>query len=718
MRLLELRTDSSGAPTLEFHPNLTVVYGLGPAGREAVIDVVRALPAGDTAGYAGLLEAHGMLFDLDRETLDAFGLDESIDVVVRAEDLPGRPEEPMASVTPLFGDTGKPSPDDDGSAGPSADAVAAAEAAVAKAEASFEDAEEAHRVMAEATERAKLERAAAIEAAQRIQAALDKARRDRDIARAERDGKLDESLAGSDGEARARARVEELEARHQQLTEDIHEFEEQDPRPIQVLMDALRQPVQSDRLVPSQEAIALADEFAELQNQLDDLERRLEADGLSMDQLSQRLEDARFEVTQAERGMSKPEASDQDITELEAVHEQVLEAERRASGRVGRKAALKKLEEVKAREQEILDRIGFPTWASYVMGSTLMNIDPMAEQRLEQARAELNAAEEAWAQLTAQLEADPDYAGLLDRLEAVFLAAFDILGGETEGDLEERLRNHLVPDEEISREDILEALVYQLSLRDVEVDEGAAAVVIMGVADEWLAATTDHWEKYNALQEQAAQTAGELEAARREVTRREADVDEVTPEQRQRRFEEAESRVADILTDLEGVNAIVSDLDAQVEAREMLAMPSVTALEAARGRLDEARAALTALAPAGSLLPPSADRDPGILGDLPYSEDGEDDGATGRDAEATISYLVERVAALRNRSHAGSVPLVVDEPMAGRPAGEIAEVLDVLERMAESVQVVYLSDDDGIVEWADRVGLQRAAAVTPQGAFG
>src|SRR5690606_5427852 len=156
-------------------------------------------------------------------------------------------------------------------------------------------------------------------------------------------------------------------------------------------------------------------------------------------------------------------------------------AEKRVSGRIGRKAAMKRLEEAKAAEQAILDRIGFPTWASYVMGSSLLNIDPIAEQRLEQARFELQQAADAWAVLTAQLESNPEYAALLDRLEAVFLAAFDILGGETEGDLEERLRNHLVPDEEVSREDIIEALAYQLSLRGVEVEEGAPAEVIEGM---------------------------------------------------------------------------------------------------------------------------------------------------------------------------------------------------------------------------------------------
>jgi hypothetical protein len=702
MRLLELRTNGQGSPSLEFHPNLTVVYGLSPAARQQVISALEALPAGVDSGMGGLIEAHGILFDLTAETLDILGLDAAVDVVIHADDLPTRDDQPMASVTPLFGDSSVPETPD-----PAARQAALEE--LERARAAAQDATEAYEVMVEALERAKLERAAAIEASQRIQAALDKARRERDIARAQRDGKADETLSATTREAQLRQSLQELELTQAELEEGLREMEERDPRPIQVLVDALNQP-QSDRLVPSREAIALADDFAELQQQLDELERRLQADGLSMDQLSQRLEDARFEVAQSERGVSKPEATDEDIRELEAAHDEVLEAEKRASGRVGRKAALKRLEEAKAAEQAILDRIGFPTWASYIMGSSLLNIDPVAEQRLEQARFELQQAEDSWALLTAQLEADPDYAGLLDRLEAVFLAAFDVLGGETDGDLEERLRNHLVPDEEVSRDDIIEALAYQLGLRGVEVDDDAAPEVIEGLAEEWLAATSDHWDRYQAFQEEHARVTSERETAERELEMLGGDPDLDTEEERQRTYEEAEARVAEILADLEGVSEIVTELDGQVEAREALLFPSQMAMDVTRAGLataEERAEALGALDPEPEL-PASYDRNPQVYDDLPYADDDE----------PVEAYLRARAASLRNRSHAGSVPLVLDDAFQVLSPDEVVQVLGQLEELSESVQVVYLTDDDAVVEWADSVGLQRAAAVTPQGDFG
>jgi hypothetical protein len=712
MRLLELRSNGVGSPTLEFHPNLTIVYGLSTAGREQVIRAVEALPAGIDSGMGGLLEAHGVLFDLTPTSLEVLGMIEPAEVVVRPDDVPDDEDTQMASVTPLFGE-----PAGDGASVSSDAEIAEAEARVEQARTARDDAAEACAVMADALSRAKLERAAAVEASQRIQLALDKARRERDIARAQRDGRVDESLAGG-REQQLQRRLEELGRLELEIAEGLGDLEQRDPRPIQVLVDALHQPV-SDRLVPSAEAAALADEFAELQQQLDELERRLQADGLSMDQVSQRLEDARYELSQAERGVSKPELTSEDVRELEALHEQVLDAERRASGRVGRKAALAKLDELRQEEQVILDRVGFPTWTSYVMGAALLNIDPVAEQRVERARADLDEAEAAWAYLTSQLEAEPEYASLLDRLESVFLTAFDLLGGDTEGDLEDRLRHHLVPDQEVSRGDIIEALGYQLSLREIEVEEGLSPEAVETLAEQWLAETEGHWDRYRALQDQQIEVVDEKALVEREIESLGGDPDLDTPEERQSRYESAEAHVAEILSDLEGVSEIVADLDGQVEAREMMLTPMELSLQMAEAGCAAAEQQLAELSGAGGVPPigPSYDRNPEIYDDLPYADD-DDDEAAGLAEGSAESYLLLRLAALRNRSHGGSVPLVIDDALAGRPTERVIEVLNGLERLSESVQVIYLTDDDEIIGWADEVGLQRAAAVQPDGPFG
>jgi hypothetical protein len=75
-------------------------------------------------------------------------------------------------------------------------------------------------------------------------------------------------------------------------------------------------------------------------------------------------------------------------------------------------------------------------------------------------------------------------------------------------------------------------------------------------------------------------------------------------------------------------------------------------------------------------------------------------------------YLLARLSAQRSLSYAGSVPLVLDETLLGLPTDEVRRLLDRLERMSESVQIVYLSDDSDVLDWANNAGIERAATVT------
>jgi hypothetical protein len=69
---------------LDLHPFVSVVRGLEGSLRDELIN----------AGLAGLVEAHGVVLDLTPDALALLDLHESLDVVVRREDLPGRPVPP------------------------------------------------------------------------------------------------------------------------------------------------------------------------------------------------------------------------------------------------------------------------------------------------------------------------------------------------------------------------------------------------------------------------------------------------------------------------------------------------------------------------------------------------------------------------------------------------------------------------------------------------
>lgn len=685
---------------LEFHPNVTVVSGLSPDTRDEVIRAVTALPSGDDPGITGLVEAHGVMFDLTLETLEVFGLRSPVDVLVRPEDLPGGNGRAAA------GEATVP---------PQAAAAAPAEPSeVTRARDELTDAREAFQVLDDAHGRAEHQCSVASDTRQKIMSALDAARRERDKDRARLDGpSAGHGIGDSDGVEALRVSIVQLTAARDELAAAIQELEERDPRPIEVLIDEYNKP-ESSTMVPSREAIALADEFVDLQAKLAELEDRREAEGRGTESTMRRLDEARAALASAQRSVAKPEMGPDDIAELEAAHDEVLEAEKKASGRLGRKSGQKLLVAAQDKEQEILDRIGFPTWSSYVMGSSLLNIDPMAEQALERAGEEMAEAEAAWEQMTQEIENDPEYSELLDRLEAVYLVAFDILGGNDEGDLEIRLRLVEVPEEEVPREDIVEALVYQLGLVGVDLDPSTMPEVVVHTAEDWLAETTGHWEKYRALQEEHVRVENELAATERdfEIAGLASDEFDASLPERQAAFELAESKVAEILLDLEQATELESELQAQLDTREMLVGAARFSVTAAETKLAEAKASAEAQASAAIEINSPESKDTTLYDSLPYAVD--DDADTEGDDIAVDDiefYFLTRVAALRSVSQAGSVPLIVDDALSGLADDDARHVLDKLGEMSEAVQVIYLTDDDAVVSWADGRGLDRAAVV-------
>ncbi|MEX2294274.1 MAG: hypothetical protein WD691_10850 [Acidimicrobiales bacterium] len=74
-------------------------------------------------------------------------------------------------------------------------------------------------------------------------------------------------------------------------------------------------------------------------------------------------------------------------------------------------------------------------------------------------------------------------------------------------------------------------------------------------------------------------------------------------------------------------------------------------------------------------------------------------------------YLLARLASQRSVSVAGSVPLLLHDTLRGFDAEDVDYLLTRLERMAEAVQVIVISDDPVVVSWASSVGLSRAAVV-------
>jgi len=676
MRLIQLQLDDDA---LDLHPMMTVITGLDTAARARVIAAVSAIPQAGDPGTGGLVESQGVLFDLSVETLELLGLDAELDPVVRASDLPGGSH--GGGLMPRL--TGE-------------------QFLAAAPEGRFPELDTARNrqrssretlsILRESAERTRREHADVAAKARRAEGALaaalggGSAGDDLSIVPVDRDELIE--------------RIAELEERQARIDQGIAELTALDTRPTEVLLEAIRNPAPVE-LVPSDRATELADEFAGLQRQVDDLEQTMESEGRGTAGALQRLESARAELAASERSLQKPNLSPDDVTELEAAHAEVLDAESKMSG-IRKRGGQKRFDEAMAAEQRILDRVGFPTWSSYIMGAGLLGIDPLAEQRLDRAQTEVKAAEAHWATVAEGIESNPDLRALLDRLEDVYLEAFDLLGGDDEQeDLEQALRDLKVPKREVSTEELVDALAYQLELVGLDLGPNPGIDRTLMAADAFL---------------------GEVQALSARVTElreERAGVDDGLAEARHA-LEHADVASPDIdLTDgSEGsVSESPPDIDTLTVERDMAVSDEVDYADSLEARLALVDAATQVEAVATSrLMRIAAELAEAQVTDAPPpgSDGAFDVHATEADVgpESIEFYLLARLAAQRNVSYSGSVPMVLDDALLGLGAEQVHALLNKLERMSEAVQILYLSDEPAVAEWANSVGLTHAAVVS------
>ncbi len=710
MRLLQLQLDGDQADALDFHPMMTVVRGLGPAARARLIAAVCALPAASDPGVSGLIESHGVLFDLTVENLQLMDLGLDLDPLIRRSDLPGAHA-------------------GDGEAAPVA-ALTTEQFLASAPEGRYPELDAARRqqrssretlsILREAADRARREHADASAALRRATVALEEASGTSPQAE-EASALLDDVLfdppdpepVATPNRDELEARVEELTGRLSHIEQDLTELSALDTRPIEVLVDAIRNPPPAE-MVPSQRAGELADEFRSLQAQVDQLEQDLEAQGRGTASALAALEAARIELAAAERAMAKPNLSPADVAELEAAHEAVLEAESKGGSRLHRGGS-KRLDEAAAKQQVILDRVGFPTWSAYVMGAGLLGIDPIAEERLERARIDLEAADNHWAQVAADIENDPTHRALLDRLEAVYLEAFDLLGGDDEqADLENALRALRVPEAEVSQDELVEALAYQLEMVGLTLGQSPGVDRVTMAADAFLSEVSVLSERIGELSSERDEVQVELADANHALASFDAAQEAVAGESTIDLTDGADGDGAppvvepdldELTRELERANEDEALYADQLEARLALvdAATQVEAVASSRVmRIAGQLASAEADQPAGPGEPPRPASDPGFEVDPAEVASGP---------EALEFYLLARLAAQRAVSYSGSVPLVIDDALAGQDDELVRSLLDKLERMSETVQIIYLSDEPVVSAWAEGVGIQRAAVV-------
>lgn len=878
MRLLQLVTGDD--EMLDLHPQVSVVRPSDPGVRAQLVATIAGLARNEATG-AGLLEAHGVLFDLDAALLSLLDRRAEVDPVIRAGDLPGGApvdgallREAQAALEELR-----------------AQRAAAVEArqevarAVEEAIAALEQSQRAHGDLVLRRQRLEVEaapRRAEADASQR------RARTERQERQARRARAADDLERAERARRAAAARLEErsaetaqLRARHDELVrqrdelqsrlrpeaadelaaalvdaqaaagghearpgepgapvppgrgadlaagpgpatdpdtgaealaarlavieEVLAELDGSDPGPVQAALEGVRSPVP---LVPSAAAAALADQLAALEEQISAVEAGGVPD-LSVEEstaLARELEAARAAVADAEDAARAHTLGPEDAAALEAAHAALHDALERGESRLGGRRARGQVDRLRAEEQALLDRLGFVTYAEYLMGTSPVHRRPETEAALADARERLASLEGTWAELEERRRAVLAYGQLLEQRRQRVAAARALLGegAPADGDLVSALRAMRVP--AVALDERAQVLARALAAAGIEVDAADLDVDdLAALADAWLAEVAGVDRRRASLRQAQAEVSAALASARAAGS---PPADDRRPSGRSRPVPAGPSAQPSIeAADQPAVAAVVAGpedatlaaeaaqdrWEAHETARAMRAEyegalersgPALEsaeeALAAARRAMEEAAAAVAEaeralgavdepapLAPS----PPSppapdepVDADPGDDGALEalrrdeaaaaatveraqlahrrarerlerveqevadLSTRGQEaavqlralqelGGATGGAAPADPAelewYLVARVAAQRSVSVAGSTPLLLDDPFGGLSEDQVHHLLGRLERVAETVQIIVVSDHPGVDAWVRSAGEARAALVEP-----
>ena len=675
MRIVDLRLVGEPNSTLGLHPNFSVVTGVPTRARGALAFALADLLRGSEAAVmVALVEDGGATSELQPGCPPV--LSRPVDLLVRAQDLPHSHD--REDLAPLVVDE---------ELRRATVAQIAAKASLQALDASTTVARGEHRAVVASLEQA---RAAIAQARQDLDpyaaAALDVA-----VSHAAR---VEVELGLGPGACRAETletvkdRIVLLETHHRDIVAALELLASADPEPVADALDLVRVVTATGPIAPP-EVLRLADEWASISEHLAALEAKFAVEEGGVQSVSDRLDAARADMARCEATLAPTPIRAEDVQALEAAHEKVLAAERKASSRLGGSRARRALDEAIAEEQIYLDRLGYPTWSAWIMGAPLLDATAENARIIEQARRELDDATFGWERLTRKLEADPEFRGLLDRLERVLEAAYAIVGDVD--DVEQVLRDVRVDpgpppcSESEARGELGNALL----AAGFAVDDDAPLDELRVHAERWLAEIRTVAALRRQLEIDREQCALELDRAQQTFERIEAlgpaepgdgfgtsrlnvaRAELIAAEERAVRHRTAIARVAHLVADAEGVGEVERQARVAAEAKQEL-------LDMTQRMSTAADARVTALAAAGGWQAPTDEE------------------------EAVIDVLDVRIASARLAAGGGSVPIVLDDALEGLSPDATETVLGWLENAAADTQIVYISDVPAVLAWAAR----------------
>jgi hypothetical protein len=366
----------------------------------------------------------------------------------------------------------------------------------------------------------------------------------------------------------------------------------------------------------------------------------------------------------------------------------------------------KRLEEAEADEQTVLKKAGVPTYLSFHMRRIDATIDPNARERLHLSAMEHRVALSDWQELAGDL-APADALGLEQEVRR-YAAAVANLGGAA--DEIDAVRRELGEVAEPAAEKARAALMRACAPFGVD-DPDMAAGMVRQQAE--LAATAHLQRQLEKAEAEEAEARDELETIIAhtgidgpDMLSRVAALEEAVAGARRRDQARTHTRSREeIEAELGRLEALARrehrpEWGATVEPDDS-DEPDVTDLQRRRAVAAQAYETAIGFVPDVEHL---MDRKAAVdrrVHVLEASLDGEG-GGNGIDVEDLRRQLIARLTDARKGGTGESLPVLLNEPLI-RVRGEAKwELLDLIERVADRTQVVYLTDDHDVVVWARR----------------
>ena len=726
MRLVRYEDPFDGT-VVEPHPLLTVVSGLSPAARARLIDAIAAIPRGVDPGANGSIEVYGVFLDLSRESLELLELHEDLDTVIRAGDLPGSTTETTEAgrgtdtdglaegwnaTVPHDGLRGVAEVDDE-----LVTAVRVAEQEVETITEQLADLNSRRDGLRPdlAARRAALDPSAPVDLATAVEQ-LEVLERRRD-----------EALGAKTAAVRAEieARLEELIARVDSLRREIKRLRAIDAVEVRDRLVELEQAL-DPAMIPSAGAQELADELEAVDDRLALLQSQAAGGRSQLLELTARRDAAYEALVAAEASLHSPDLDPSVVEELESVHDEIFELD----GRVAKLSSARlrrRMGELRDREDELLGRLGFDSWSSYVMGVSSTDADTERARRHDVAKATYEFAEDEVAKAAGSpaiesaelLEVETRRSELRGRAESLLGRRSPEAPGDQ--DLVSALRDLRVPATTADPVEVAARLLAALSAAGAQLPVAGASASPRetgAAASAWL-------EEISGVPARLAGLETERQRLELEITRQAERLDALSA------AVEAERAAALSIADTELVAA--RELVARAQLRLDRHRSALDALE----RLDAQDRALTSeLESLASILARRTEELAGAnaavaaarSADARRSEEGagrgrlDDMAASPRLAPlADMSrasridgvewYVLARLAQQRSVSFVGSVPLVLDDTFAEWPHADVLGIYERLVRMSDVVQIMFVTDSVEVIGWARSLGRDRALAL-------